>query len=51
MSDFVQQALNALNLGSTSNIFTETPQKPKAEPEAVVSDQVVVEIPTENKAD
>ena len=51
MSDFVQQALKAMNLGSTSNIFTENPQEPKVESEPVVSDQVVVEIPTETKAE
>jgi hypothetical protein len=49
MSDLVQQSLMAMNLGSTSNIFTEKPQEPKKEETVVVSDQVVVEISTDTK--
>jgi hypothetical protein len=49
MSDLVQQSLKAMDLGFSSNIFTEKPQEPKVEATPVVSDQVVVEIPTDTK--
>ena len=48
MTDLVQQSLQAMGLGSTSNIFTEKPQEPKVET-PVVSDLVVVEIVTDTK--
>jgi len=49
MSDLVQQSMKAMDLGFSSNIFTEKPQEPKAEPTPVVSDLVVIEIATDTK--
>jgi hypothetical protein len=49
MTDLVQQSMKAMDLGFSSNVFTEQPQQPKAEPTPVVSDLVVVEILTDTK--
>jgi hypothetical protein len=49
MSDLVQKSSMAMDLGFTSNVFTEKPQEPKKEETVVVSDQVIVEILTETK--
>ena len=48
MSDLVQQSMKAMDLGFTSNIFTEKPIQPKVET-PVISDVVVVELLTDTK--
>jgi len=48
MTDLVQQSMKAMDLGFTSNVFTEKQTETKVET-PVVSDQVVVEISTDTK--